>query len=316
MGDGKVALILDVLGIAQRSGVLSESREGRATNKEKKQDQTAKDKQTLLLFSAGRFERLAVPLSLVARLEEIPSAQIERAAGRMVVQYRGQILPLVSLAAQLDPSADTSLPSDQNVQVVVFSNGDKLIGMVVDRILDIVEENVTVRKSSETFGLMGSAVVGQRVTDFVDLHEIITNSGEKWAAGQKGTVSGSTVMVVEKSPFARAHLRNSLEMAGYRVIEASGFQEAVDKLSREKVRIVAASPDFIELAQHVKNNPKLAHVRLLGLLADGRQRDKPVESDLFEEFQMKFDRKAMLDSLERLAAAVEQSEQELAGAGR
>ena len=62
----------------------------------------------MLLFSAGRFDRLAVPLSLVARLEEIPSANVEHAAGRMVVQYRGQILPLVSLAGQLDPGADTS----------------------------------------------------------------------------------------------------------------------------------------------------------------------------------------------------------------
>ena len=316
MGDGKVALILDVLGIAQRSGVLRESREVRATNKDKKQDQTTKDRQTLLLFSAGRFERLAVPLSLVARLEEIPTAQVEHAAGRMVVQYRGQILPLVSLAAQLDPGADTTLPKGQNVQVVVFSNGDRLIGLVVDLILDIVEEHVTLRKSSETFGLMGSAVVGQKVTDFVDLHEIIANSGEKWAAGQKNAAGGSTVMIVEKSPFARAHLRSSLEMAGYRVVEASGFQDAVDKLSREKVRIVAASPDLSELAQHVKGNPKLAHIRMLGLLAEGSTQGKHLDTELFEDFQMKFDRKAMLNSLERLAEAVEQSEQELAGISR
>ena len=207
MGDGKVALILDVLGIAQRSGVLRESREVRGAAKEKAKDQVAKDRQTLLLFSAGRFERLAVPLSLVARLEEIPAAHIEHAAGRMVVQYRGQILPLVPLAGLLDPGADISVGRDQNVQVVVFSNGDWLIGLVVDRIVDIVEEPVTVRKSSKTFGLMGSAVVGQKVTDYLDLHEIIKKSGEEWAPGTK-TAGGSTVMVVEQSPFARAHLRS------------------------------------------------------------------------------------------------------------
>jgi len=316
MGDGKVALILDVLGIAQRSGVLRESREVRSANKEKKHDQGMKDRQSMLLFSAGKFERLAVPLSLVARLEEIPTSQVEHAAGRMVVQYRGQILPLVSLAGQLDPGSETPLPKDQNVQVVVFSNGDRLIGLVVDRILDIVEEHVTVRKSSDTFGLMGSAVVGQKVTDFVDLTEIIANSGEKWAAGHKSVMGGATVMVVEKSPFARAHLRSSLEMAGYRVVEASGFQDAVDKLSREKIRIVAASPEFSELAQHIKGNPKLANIKLLGLLAEGGSPHNHPRSELFEDFQMKFDRKAMLSSLERLAEAVEQSEQELVGASR
>ena len=185
MGDGKVALILDVLGIAQRSGVLREARGAVTADKEKGAEEGSKDRQTLLLFSVAHFDRLAIPLSLVARLEEIPSSQIEQAAGRMVVQYRGQILPLISLAAQLSPGEDTALPANQNLQVVVFSNGDRLIGLVVDRIVDIVEEQVTVRKSSETFGLMGSAVVGEKVTDFVDLHEIIMNSGERWASGKR-----------------------------------------------------------------------------------------------------------------------------------
>jgi two-component system chemotaxis sensor kinase CheA len=316
MGDGKVALILDVLGIAQRSGVLREARSAMSSDKEKTAEPAGKDRQTLLLFSVAHFERLAVPLSLVARLEEIPLSQIEQAAGRMVVQYRGEILPLISLAAQLSPGQDSGLSAQQNVQVVVFNNGDRLIGLIVDRIVDIVEEQVTVRKSSDTFGLMGSAVVGDKVTDFVDLHEIITNSGEKWAAGQKGRAGRSTVLVAEESSFARAHLRSSLEMAGYRVVEAAGFQEAVEKLSREKVRIVAASLHFAELARHVKDNPKLAHIPVLGLLAESGQRAKQVDASLFEDFQMKFDRKAMLDSLERLAAAVEQSQQELADATR
>ena len=115
-------------------------------------------------------------------------------------------------------------------------------------------------------------------------------------------------MVVEQSPFARAHLRGSLEMAGYRVIEASGFQDAVDKLAREKVRIIAASPDLIELAQHVKRNPKLAHTFVCWAcrFSEAGRRSAQSESALFEDYQMKFDRKAMLSSLERLAEAVEQ----------
>jgi CheY-like chemotaxis protein len=162
---------------------------------------------------------------------------------------------------------------------------------------------------------MGSAVVGDKVTDFVDLHEILMHSGEKWASGRKSRVR-PTVLVVEESPFARAHLRGSLEMAGYRVLEAAGFAEGVEKLAREKVRIVAASLDFAELARHVKDNRKLAHIPVLGLLAETGQRAKQADESLFEDFQMKFDRKAMLGSMERLAAAVEESEQELADASR
>jgi two-component system chemotaxis sensor kinase CheA len=92
MGDGHVVLILDVLGIGQRSGVLVESREQTRGAKEQK-TQSGLEQQRLLLFRAGSFERLAVPLSLVARLEEFPRSSIEHAGGCQVVQYRNRILP-------------------------------------------------------------------------------------------------------------------------------------------------------------------------------------------------------------------------------
>jgi two-component system chemotaxis sensor kinase CheA len=81
MGDGRVALILDVLGIGQRSGVLAESREQTRAAAEQKAH-SGIEQQRLLLFRAGSFERLAVPLSLVARLEEFPLSSIEHAGGR------------------------------------------------------------------------------------------------------------------------------------------------------------------------------------------------------------------------------------------
>ena len=82
MGDGRVALILDVLGIGQHSGVLAESRE---PAREAVQQGAPSDveKQRLLLFRAGSFERLAVPLSLVARLEEFPAPPSSRRADAM-----------------------------------------------------------------------------------------------------------------------------------------------------------------------------------------------------------------------------------------
>ena len=104
MGDGRVALILDVLGIGQRSGVLAEFVE-QARGSGQQKGAGGDEQQRLLLFRAGSFARLAVPLSLVARLEEFPQSSIEHASGGQVVQYRNRILPLVSLRTVLEPSA-------------------------------------------------------------------------------------------------------------------------------------------------------------------------------------------------------------------
>ena len=119
MGDGKVALILDVLGIGQSAGVLSESREQARANVEQKL-QAGIEQQRLLLFRAGSFDRLAVPLSLVARLEEFPRSVIEHAGGCQVVQYRNRILPLVPLRAVLEREPDQNLGADP-VQVIPVS---------------------------------------------------------------------------------------------------------------------------------------------------------------------------------------------------
>ena len=177
MGDGKVALILDVLGIAQRSGVLGENRSSLGLDNSVNES-SVDDRETLLLFRAGRFERIAVPLSQVARLEEIAAGSVERATGQLVTQYRGQLLLLISLIQYLDPATFYSVPEEGNLQVVVFKQGETLIGLIVDQIVDILEEKITVKRKVKARGLLGSAVIGQKVTDLLDLNAMFNAVGE------------------------------------------------------------------------------------------------------------------------------------------
>ena len=107
-----------------------------------------------------------MPLGKVARLETIQAAHVEFAAGRSVVQYRDRVLPLVSVVQMLDGTP--SLESDV-LQAVVYRNGETDIGLVVDEIVDIVEETVSSPIATDRPGLLGSAVVGGLVTDFLDL---------------------------------------------------------------------------------------------------------------------------------------------------
>jgi two-component system chemotaxis sensor kinase CheA len=227
MSDGQVALILDVLGIGQRSGVVQESRE-QARNGAEHNQQAGSDRQTFLLFRAGSFERVAVPLSLVARLEELPQSKIERAGGRRVAQYRGRILPLASLATILEPDVADTAGSQDPAQVIVFTDGERSIGILVDEILDIVEESILVRRSSERKGLLGSVVVNKKVADLLDLHAVIEAADDQWfGRHDRESRQGITVMVAESSAFSRGLVRNTLEMAGYHVVEAADAQEAL-----------------------------------------------------------------------------------------
>jgi two-component system chemotaxis sensor kinase CheA len=309
MGDGRVALILDVLGIGQRSGVIAESREQTRTEVEQK-TQSAVEQQRLLLFRAGSFERLAVPLSLVARLEEFPLSAIERAGGGQVVQYRNRILPLVPLRNVLEAGeADLKQMSDP-VQVVVLNDGDRSVGMVVDQILDVAEEAVTVRQKSSRKGLLGSAVVGKRVTDFVDLNYVIHTAAETWFQGGSGVTNGKTVLVAEASAFSRGLIRSGLDMAGYRVIEAANLSEAIRGLEQQTVDAVVAaldlpSPGTSALIAAMRQRPEWGAIPVLALAESEEQvRVRAGQPADFQDCQVKFDREAMLTSLMRLASAL------------
>jgi len=170
MGDGKVALILDVLGIAQRARVVQDVCDRTRSMSAQSRTEDAADAHALLLFKVAGAERMAMPLDLVARLEEFPQSSIERSGAQDVVQYRNEIMPLISLSQFF---SDTAAPAADPRQVVVFAEAGRSVGLVVDRILDIVQEHVVVQRKSTRPGVIGSAVIQQRVTDLLDVHAVM-----------------------------------------------------------------------------------------------------------------------------------------------
>lgn len=170
MGDGRVALILDVLGIAQHTKVIAGVRDKATEDMVKNADHSA-EKQTLLIFDAGKHSQMAIPLSTVARLEEFSRETVEHSGSQEVVQYRGQILPLIQISKYL-PHGETAHTSDP-MQVVVYSERGRSIGLVVGRINDIVQESILVRREVQREGITGSVVIQDRVTDLLDVPGII-----------------------------------------------------------------------------------------------------------------------------------------------
>jgi two-component system chemotaxis sensor kinase CheA len=181
MGDGQVALILDVLGLAQRANVVSEVRDRSVGEKTTETESRHDDGESLLLLRGPDDGRMAMPLSLVARLEEFARTAVEKAEGRHVVQYRGQILPLVHLSSAFTERREqprNSRPSesgaeDEKIQVVVYTDQGRSVGLVVDRILDIAHEAVKIQKHTGRQGTLGSMVVQGRVTELLDVKGII-----------------------------------------------------------------------------------------------------------------------------------------------
>jgi two-component system chemotaxis sensor kinase CheA len=317
MGDGRVALILDVLGIGQRSGVFGESREQtRVADKQKVQAEI--EHQRLLLFRSGSFDRLAVPLSLVARLEEFPRSAIEYAGGGQVIQYRGRILSLVSLRAVLEPGIPDSGPLPNPVPVVVFNDGDRSVGMIVDQIVDVVEEAVTIRRKAARKGLLGSAVVGKRVTDFLDLNQVIDAAKESWLNCTDGCASRHRILIADPSAFTRAMIRSGLDISGYLVLEAANLEEALHCLDNQPVNVVLAALNLSPgagspLLAAMRRRPEWEKIPVLAV-ADSVEEIQTSQwrAQGYESCQPKFDSIAILEAVGRLVSSTAPDEHEFA----
>lgn len=173
MGDGRVALILDVMGLAQRSGVIGETRD-RLKAATMDLQSREEELQALLLFMVGQHRRLAIPLSMVARLEEFQEALVEEAGDSEVVQYRGRILPLLRLSKLMGTPPQVN--EEGKIQVVVYSQNGHQVGLVVDRIVDIIEDHFSIQACNRN-GILGSTVIQDKVTDLLDVESAIAASG-------------------------------------------------------------------------------------------------------------------------------------------
>ncbi|MGE0785668.1 MAG: chemotaxis protein CheW [Sandaracinaceae bacterium] len=176
MGDGSVALILDVLGLAQRAGVVGRrGQRGLESHDDAASDRAMDRTASLLLFDVGLEAPTAVPLSRIDRLEEIAPHRIERAGGRDVVQYRGRIMPIVSLGDVLG-ARPVPVADDEAYQVVVIGRGDEAVGLRVHRLVDIVDTVLDVRTVGRRLGVVGTCVVQERVVELLDIDEVLAAS--------------------------------------------------------------------------------------------------------------------------------------------
>ncbi len=175
MGDGKVALILDVLGIAHQAGVISDEGDAEIIeHPEVLPNASSREVDPLLLVSCDNGARAAIPLSSVSRLEEIQRSSIEHALGKDVIQYRGNIVPLIPLSdfTTGPRNRPEENPDDQLNLVVVHTNSGEPLALVVEEILDIVDDSGPLTNKGKRPGIKGVSVILGTVTEVIEIEDL------------------------------------------------------------------------------------------------------------------------------------------------
>ncbi len=305
LGDGSVIMILDPNGIARASGVGAGS-ESKLVRSSLVDTQTSADKTAMLLFRAGGTKRMGVPLGLVARLEDIPRDKIEISCGSPVTQYRGKLMPLIAI----DGAVDQDTPSQP---LLVFAEGDRIMGLMVDEIIDVVEDRLDIELAGVRPGLLGTAVIGGQATDVLDTGYWLMQAWEDWFRGvprQGADVGQKHVLLVDDSEFFRQLTVPMLGAAGFRVTAVSSATEAL-RMRDAGTKFDAIVSDIempgmtgLDFARAVRAGGPWVKLPMIAMTAHSDLEDARIGREAgFTDYVAKFEREALVISLRTSLAA-------------
>jgi len=302
LGDGAVIMIVDPNGVAQALGstVTSQLAMEAASSPPPAPEETT----SLLVFRAGSSQLKAVPLSLVTRLEEIDARKIEISNGRHMVQYRGQLMPLISMNDGVRVKGEGAQP------LLVFSDGARSMALVVDQIVDIVEDRLDIQVASENAGVIGSAIIKGQATEIIDVGHFLPLAFEDWFRRKEQVAARSrSVLLIDDSPFFRDMLAPVLQAAGYLVTPVGSASEALGLLKGGRTFDVAVTdvemPDMdgFAFAEALRADAKFAELPVIALSsvvsAEVVERGRRAG---FHDFVAKFDRQGLIAALKEQTA--------------
>lgn len=309
LGDGSVIMILDPNGIAATTSAVTVTRE-EATELDERHVAFNEEVTSLLVFRAGNEELKAVPLALVARLEEIDLGSVEHSHGVPMVQYRGHIMPLVPFNPAHTWATEGRQPT------IVFTEGDRSMGLVVDDIIDIVEDRISVELKADEPGLVGTAVVAGKATDVIDTAFYLTRAFSDWFGRPGGGMTragegrkGQRLLLIDDSPFFRNLMRPQLSVAGYDVVTVEDAAAAL-KLRDEGAEFDAIISDIempgmsgYDLARELRAQGPWSALPLIALSTHAGERDMAEGMAAgFNEYVAKFNRDALVATVDQAIA--------------
>jgi two-component system chemotaxis sensor kinase CheA len=308
LGDGSVIMIIDPNGVAQAFGTNVASQLAAAEASEIKPVPSAGSSTSLLVFRAGSMQPKAVPLSLVTRLEEIDAQKIELSNGRHMVQYRGHLMPLISMSENVRIKGEGAQP------LLVFSDGSRSMALVVDEIVDIVDDTLNIQVASENPGVLGSAVVRGHATEIIDVGHFLPLAFEDWFRRKEQQVQHRpcSVLLVDDSPFFLNMLTPVLQAAGYAVTTAASARDALALMSEGRAFDVAITdiemPDMdgFQFAEAVRGDPRFGSLPIIALSSvvspEAIERGRRVG---FHDYVAKFDRQGLIAALKEQTGVVQ-----------
>lgn len=272
LGDGRVIMILDPNGILKHSGMSAVSDDKKVVSKDTVFDE---DEINFLMFKTNSSTPKAIPLELVSRLEEVDYSKAEQSAGGKVVQYRENLMKLISI------DENHEIPTQGVRDTIVFADRGHILGIVVEKVLDIVKEKMDIKSSSNKEGTLGSMIINGVTTEIVDVSYYLSQNFTEWLGHtESNKIEGefkvierkSHILLVDDSSFFRKFMRPIILASNYKVSTAEDGRKGLEILEKHAADIDLVISDIdmpvmngIEFVKAAKANKDISHIPFIAL---------------------------------------------------
>ena len=313
LGDGYVALILDVVGIAMQCNLRNIETTVKSTVSD--EDAARADEvHRLLLFANHPTEQFAIPMAMVARIERIKAKDVRVVGNQNLLIYRGNSLPLLRVEETI-----SAMPPDEHLEnlfVIVFRIADREVGLIAPILRDI--RDINMRMDARTLrepGVPGATVVDGYTTRVLDLVELARARHPDWFVSERieqvvEPEKMPTILLAEDSDFFRNHVQRTLESDGYKVVGAVDGQDAWEHLQTifDDIDLIVTDIEMprmngLELAKAVRSLASTANLPIIALtsLATDDDRKRGTQAGI-NEYQVKMDPARLMEAVRRMTA--------------
>ncbi len=301
LGDGSIAMILDIAAVAEIGRLHFAKIESTAPAA---RSPAVDGRQTVLLFDLGGSERFAVPLCLIARVEEVPRRNVQTAHGREYLNFRGSLIPVIRLEQAI---GSVTAQYGDDVVYVIIPDCRRPFGILAANIVDTTEvdsdlDSQTIRQT----GVVGSQLIGGRLTLFLDAFAAIQALEPDWFDTHDKEET-KHILLVDDSAFYRAVISFFLKSSGVEVTAVEDGSAGLSALAAGEFNGVVSDlempvMDGYEFARRVRSKTAYRSLPLLAVsAAEGQAAELALDAG-FDEFSSKADRRGTLEAIMRLCA--------------
>lgn len=308
LGDGKTVMILDPGGIIEKANLrFVEGADEKKLTELAYENERIREQQNLLIFKCSGPETLAIDLSMVSRVEEINSEDIESIGDKEYIKFRGDTLRVIRPEDFL-PLNNQKTKTDK-LYVIIPKLVKRKIGIVIEKIHDTVQTGISLKQDDITAkGFIGSTILNNKIVLLLNIYELFEKADPENFEVKSSIKSGDTVtiLLVEDTPFFQKLEKSYLEDAGFNVLLAQHGMEAFEILQEHRVDAVVSDismpvMDGLELIKRIRGDARFADLPVIAVtsLTGELQVRKGLEAG-FDAYEFKLDRIRLVEILEEV----------------